>query len=45
MTESVCEVMKGPHCYCHSQGQDCCFCELGRDNCIDDGDEDEGRDD
>ena len=42
--EETCEVMEGPHCYCHSQGRECCWCDLGLGNCRD-GEEEEGRDD
>ena len=38
----VCEVMKpGPHCVCHDQNGECCYCVLGRRNCRDEGDDDE----
>ena len=40
-----CPVMEGPHCLCReSRDDECCYCDLGRGNCLDDGDDDEDGD-
>ena len=45
MVEKVCEVMIGTHCLCWAEDDEfseCCYCDLGASNCIEDEEEERG---
>lgn len=40
----MCEVMDGPHCLCwHDEAEfsECCYCDLGEPNCLEDEEDEE----